>query len=143
MLVLDAGCAGAVDRERGACNHGCACDVLRARGESSCVPFLSCDEAGIASCRPGASDDRCPKYHCCRLNDAEGGAAKSFPWLHVHCTLCVCAACRKTTATADGWFRRSICCMSSRSEALECEACEEAARHDLVHLGKLRVPEQT
>ena len=51
----------------------------------------------------------------------------------MHCTLCVCTASRKTAATADGLRLQNICCLSSRSEALECEACEEAARHVLVH----------
>jgi hypothetical protein len=94
---------------------------------------IGCDEAGIASCRPGAGDNRRPKYHCCRFDNEEGGVAKLLPWLLVHCTLCVCAACRKTAATADGWLLLSICCLSSRSEALEREACKEAARHDLRH----------
>ena len=40
----------------------------------------------------------------------------------------------KDHSSSKRWFLQNICCMSSRSEALECEACEEAARHDLVHL---------
>ena len=40
----------------------------------------------------------------------------------------------KDHSSSKRWFLQNICCMSSRSEALECEACEEAARHVIMHL---------